>query len=183
MFKKSPLYDETKATQVAGFLLKQSDGCMNLLKFTKIMYNIEREALRQWSYPITHSKMCSMKDGQVLSEIHDNTKPNRHRPIWREYIDTNRGTNTVSLKKESPVGKLCRAEVNLIKEIYQRDKDKSSTQLVDEHHKYPEYIDPGNSSIKTDYAKLLSILGKSQGDIREFESDIRESARVKELVG
>lgn len=183
MFKKSPLYDETKATQVAGFLLKQNDGCMNLLKFTKIMYNIEREALRRWSHPVTHSTMCSMKDGQVLSEIHDNTKPNRHRPIWKEYIDTNRETNTVSLKKESPVGKLCRAEVNLIREIYQRDKDKAIGQLRDEHHKYPEYVDPGNSSIKTDCGKLLRILGKSQGDIREFESDIREAARVKELVG
>ena len=183
MFRASLLYDETKATQVAGFLLKQNDGCMNLLKFTKIMYNIEREALGRWSHPVTYSTICSMREGQVLSEIYDNTKPNRHRPIWKECIDTNRETNTVSLKKESPVGKLCRAEINLIKEIYQRDKDKSPGQLVNEHHKYPEYVDPGDSSIITDYENLLSILGKSQEDIREFESDIRESARVKELVG
>lgn len=183
MTRISPLYNETKATQVAGFLLKQNDGCMNLLKFTKIMYNIEREALRRWSHPVTHSAMCSMKDGQVLSEIYDNTKPNRHRPIWKEYIDTNRETNTVSLKKETSVGKLCKAEVNLIREIYQRDKDKTIGQLRDEHHRYPEYVDPGDSSIKTDCGKLLSTLGKSQGDIREFGSDIREAARVQELVG
>lgn len=183
MVRKSPLYNEAKATQVAAFLLKQNDGCMNLLKFTKIMYNIEREALRRWSHPVTHSAMCSMRSGQVLSEIHDNTKKHVPAPIWKEYIDTNRKTHTVSLRKESPIGKLCKAEINLIKEIYQRDKDKSIGLLKYEHHKYPEYVDPGNSSIKTDCGKLLSILGKSQEDIKEFESDIRESARVKELVG
>lgn len=182
MFKKSPLYDETKATQVAGFLLKQNDGRMSLLKFTKIMYNIEREALRRWVYPVTHSSICSMKDGQVLSEVYDNTKPNKHRPIWKEYIDTNRKTNTISLKKDTPIGKLCKAEISLIKEIYQRDKDKPISQLLKEHHEYPEYTDPGDSSIPTDLSKLLSILGKSQEDIRELESDICDCARVKDLV-
>ncbi|MFC2062958.1 type II toxin-antitoxin system antitoxin SocA domain-containing protein [Chloroflexota bacterium] len=183
MVKKSPLYDETKATQVAGFLLEQGGGRMDFLKFTKIVYNIEREALKRWSHPVTHSSMCSMQAGQVLSEVHDNTKQHISAPIWKEYIDTNRKTNTISLKKETPIGKLCKAEINLIEEIYQRDKDKTILQLMNEHHKYPEYVDPGKSSIKTDCSKLLRMLGKSEEEIREFESDICESARVKELVG
>jgi len=182
MARKLPLYDEAKATQVAAFLLKQNDGCMNLLKFIKIMYNIEREALRRWSYPVTHSTMCSMKEGQVLSEIYDNTKPNKHRPIWKEYIDTNRQTNTVSLKKESPIGKLCRAEIGLIKEIYQRDRDKSISQLIKEHHEYPEYIDPGDSSIETDFGKLLSILGKTPEQISICKKDMQGVAYLKEIT-
>jgi uncharacterized phage-associated protein len=183
MFKKPPLYNEAKATQVAGLLLKQNDGRMNLLKFTKIVYNIEREALKRWSLPVTYSNICSMRAGQVLSEIHDNTKQHVSAPIWKEYIDTNRKTNTVSLKKECSMEKLNRAEISLIKEIYQRDKNKTIDQLKKEHHEYPEYVDPGNSSIKTDLDKLLSILGKSQEEIRELKSDIHESARVRELVG
>ena len=181
MAKNPPLYDEEKATQVAAFLLQQNDDCMNLLKFIKIMYNIEREGLNRWSYPVTHSSMCSMKEGQVLSEIYDNTKPNKHRPIWKEHIDTNRETNTISLKKFPSLGKLCKAEVNLIREIYQRDRDKSISQLIDEHHKYPEYIDPGDSSIKTDFDKLLGILGKTPEQISAFKKDMQGVAYLKEM--
>jgi hypothetical protein len=182
MVRKSSFYDETKATQVAAFLLRQNDGCMNLLKFIKIMYNIEREALKRWSYPVTHSNICSMREGQVLSEIYDNTKPKKHRPVWNEYIDTNRKTNTVSLKKECPVGKLCKAEVDLIREIYQRDKDKSINLLVDEHHKYPEYVDPGDSSIETDFDKLLSLLGKTPEQISTCKRDMQGVAYLKEIT-
>ncbi len=182
MVEKLPLYDETKATQVAAFLLRQSGGSMGLLKFIKIMYNIEREALSRWSYPVTHSTICSMEDGQVLSEIYDNTKPHKFRPVWNEHIETDRETNTITLKKTCPMGKLCRAEVELIKEIYRRDKDKDIATLLKEHHSYPEYIDPGNSSIKTDYERLLTLLGKTPQQISAFKKDMRGVAYLKKIT-
>ena len=85
-----PKYKEEKATQVAALLLSLNDGSMNLLKFIKIMYNIEREALKRWASPVTFDSACSMKDGQVLSETYDNTKPDKIREYWGDYIETNR---------------------------------------------------------------------------------------------
>ncbi len=177
-----PKYDEEKATQVAALLLQQSNDRMGLLKFMKIMYNIEREALGRWSFPVTYASICSMPEGQVLSETYDNTKSNNRRVFWDEYIDTNRSQNTVSLKKSCPTGKLCRAEMSLVKEIYNRDKGKSSTQLRNEHHNYPEYVDPGTSSIPTDYVELLKVLGKTPEQISAFENDLRAEAHLEKLV-
>ena len=175
-----PKYDEEKATQVAVLLLQQSDGRMGLLKFMKIMYNIEREALGRWSFPVTYDSICSMPEGQVLSETYDNTKSHNRRAFWDEYIDRNR--NTISLKKSCPTGKLCRAEMSLIKEIYNRDKGKSASQLRNEHHDYPEWVNPGNSSIPTDYVKLLKVLGKTPEQISAFKSDMGSEAYLEELV-
>lgn len=179
---KMPKCNEEKATQAAALLLTQSNCSMDLLKFMKIMYNIEREALERWSFPVTYASICSMPDGQILSEIFDNTKPHNRRVFWDEYIDTDRSRNSVSLKKGCPTGKLCRAEISLIKEIYNRDKDKSPIQLSDEHHEYPEYVDPGHSSIPTDYAKLLKVLGKTPEQISAFKNDMCGEAHLEELV-
>lgn len=175
-----PKYDEEKATQVAALLLKQSNDRMGLLKFTKIMYNIEREALGRWSFPITYASIYSMPEGQVLSETYNNTKPHNRRVFWDEYID--REQNVLSLKKSCPVGQLNRAEMSLIKEVYNRDKDKSLDQLLKEHHNYPEWIDPGDSSIPTDYIQLLRILGKTPEQISAFENDLRAEAHLEKLV-
>lgn len=175
-----PKYDEEKATQVAALLLQQSNDRMGLLKFTKIMYNIEREALRRWSFPITYASICSMREGQVLSETYDNAKPHNRRVFWDEYID--REQDVLSLKKSCPTGQLSRAEMSLIKEIYNRDKDKSLDQLLKEHHSYPEWIDPGDSSIPTDYEELLKVLGKTPEQISAFENDLRAEAHLEKLV-
>ncbi len=177
-----PKYNEEKATQAAALLLQQSNCSMDLLKFMKIMYNIEREALRRWSFPVTYASICSMPEGQVLSETYDNTKSRNLRAFWDEYIDTDRSRNIVSLKGDCPTGKLCRAEMSLIKEIYNRDKDKSPTQLADEHHEYPEYVDPGPSSIPTDYVELLRALGKTRKQISAFKNDMGGEAYLEELV-
>ena len=177
-----PKYNEEKATQMAALLLQQSNDRMDLLKFMKIMYNIEREALRRWSFPISYASICSMLEGQVLSETYDNTKSHNRRAFWDEYIDTDRSRNTVSLKKGCPTGQLCRAEISLIKEIYNRDKDKSPIQLSNEHHDYPEYIDPGDSSIPTDYVELLKVLGKTPEQISAFKNDMGGVAYLEKLV-
>jgi hypothetical protein len=175
-----PRYNEKKATQVAALLLGQSGGSMGLLKFMKIMYNIEREALERWSSPITYSSICSMPQGQVLSETYDNTKPHNRRAYWDKYID--RHKNTISLKKQSSEEELCRAEIDLIKEICNRDINKSLTQLRTEHHDYPEWVDPGHSSIETDYENLLKLLGKTPEQILAFSNDMRGAAYLEKIA-
>lgn len=175
-----PKYNEEKATQIAAFLLQQSDCSMGLLEFTKIMYNIQREAIERWSFPISYEAICSMSQGQVLSDTYDNSKPNNHRVYWDEYID--REQDVLSLKKSCPVGQLCRAEMSLIKEIYNRDKNKGLDQLLGEHHKYLEWSDPGDSSIPTDYEELFRVLGKTPEQISVFKNDLKAETYMEELV-
>ena len=175
-----PKYNEEKATQVAALLLQQSNDRMGLLKFTKIMYNIQREAIERWSFPITYEPIYSLPEGQVLSKTYDNAKLDNHRVFWDEYID--REQDVLSLKKNCPTGQLNRAEMSLIKEIYNRDKDKGLKQLLKEHHDYPEWVDPGESSIPTDYEKLLKVLGKNPEQISSFKNDMRSEVYLVGLT-
>ena len=175
-----PRYDEEKATQVAAFLLQQNNRSMGLLMHTKIMYNIQREAIERWSFPIIHDSICSMQHGQVLSDTYDNTKPHNGRVYWNEYID--RKQDVLSLRKSCPIGQLSRAEMSLIKEIYNRDIEKGLKQLLKEHHDYLEWIDPGDSMIPTDYEELLKVLGKTPEQISAFKNDLSAEAYMEALV-
>ena len=175
-----PKYDEEKATQVAAFLLQQSSNSMDLLELTKIMYNIQREAIKRWSFPITYDEICSMEHGQVLSDTYDNAKPFNRREYWDEYIG--REEDVLFLKKSCPTGQLNRAEMSLIKEIYSRDKEKGLDKLLTEHHHYPEWVNPGTSSKATDYETLLKALGKTPEQISTFKNDMGSEAYLKELI-
>ena len=185
MGKKRSLYNEIKATQVAVLLLKLSDGEMDYAKGIKLLYGIEREALKRWLRPVIYGDLYSLPYGQVIIEILNLAQP-KGQPIksfWGNYLITQ--DNTIHLIKECGTEKLSRAEIGLIKEIYEENKDKTSGQLFDEHHDptlFPEYKDPQGSRIKTTYAELLRVLGKSDKEIEEFEADLDEMAYLEKMA-
>lgn len=185
-----PPYNEVKATQLAAFLLKLNGGEMNFLKFIKLTYNIEREALNRWLRPVTFGQLFSFDHGQVVSNTYDNAKFNRQnvKSFWRDYLETYRGTGNsrnIRLIKECGIEKLSRAELELIEEMYERYKNKTGSQMVDEHHKshlFPEWKKPQGSSIETTYSDLLYFLGKTQEQIEEFKEDMSDLACLEEIA-
>jgi len=185
-WSRHSLYDESKATQVAALLLELNGGEMDYAKCTKLLYNIEREALNRWMRPVTFDDLCSLPHGQVVSKTLDKAKFENqdNKSFWSEHLETN-NENNIRLVKECGKGKLSRAEIELIKEFYKKYKDKTPQQMFDEHHNpllFPEWKDPGRSSIKTRYSDLLRLLGKTPEQIKEFEEDLIELRRLKEIT-
>lgn len=187
MGKRRSLYNEAKATQVAALLLKLNGGEMDYVKCIKLLYAIEREAINRWLYPILGDNLCSLPSGQVVSQTVDRAEYRVHSPksFWNEYLKTTRD-NIIHIIKECSSGKLSKAEIKLITEIYEENKHKTPGQLFDEHHDpalFPEYQDPHGSSIPTKYSDLLVALGKTQEQIQEFEENISELASMRAIVG
>ena len=181
------LYDEVKAAQTTGLLLKLNGGKENLLKLIKLLYAIERESINRQLSPFTYDKLVSMPHGQVVSNTYDNIKSSPV-GIWGDcFKTTTEGREkTVHLLKECGTNKLSKANIALIKEIYQRNVDKSPEDLECEHHNpkiTPEYINPHGSSIKTNYTSLLKFLGKTQIEIENFNADLKEMAFINSLKG
>jgi hypothetical protein len=184
------LYDEDKAIQEAGLLMELNGGEMDYAKCMKLMYNIEREALNRWMRPVTFDDLFSLPYGQILSNTLNKAKPENQKvkSLWRQYLETIPATgndHTIRLTKECGKEKLSRAEVELITEFYQRYKGKTAGQMMDEHHTpsmFPEYKDPGDSSIKTTYSDLLQKLGKSQKQITQFEEDLTGLVYMKKMT-
>ncbi len=183
---KYSLYDEIKATQAACLLVELNGGEMDYAKCIKLLYGIEREALNRWMRPVTFDDLFSMPHGQVVSKALNKAKLENQgvKSFWREHLKTS-ANNNVHLIKECGNGKLSRAEISLIKEVFEENKHKTPAQLFDEHHNpeiTPEWKDPGSSSIKIPYAELLRILGKTPEQIKEFEKDLSELKRLKEMT-
>lgn len=186
MSKKHSLYNEIKATQVACLLLKLNGGEMDYAKCIKLLYSIEREALNRWMRPVIYDDLYSLPYGQVVSQTLDKAEywGQATKSFWGEYLENYDGKN-IRLIKECGRGKLSRAEIDLIEEIFRANKDKTAEQLFGEHHNpalFPEYQDPYGSSIKTTYAKLLRTLGKTKEQIKEFEEDMNELAYLEEMT-
>jgi len=181
---KPSLYDEVKATQVGTLLLDLNNNEMDYLKFNKLLYNIERESINRWTRPLIFDDLYSMPHGQVVSKTLDRTKPENQgvETFWREHIVNS--NNNVRLIKNASTDKLSRAEISLIKEIFERDKNKTPLQMREEHHTpslFPEWKDPGDSNIKTPYDLLLRILGKTPGQIQDFKEELSRIKKLKEI--
>jgi uncharacterized phage-associated protein len=180
------LYNEFKAAQTTGLFLKLNGGTENLLKLIKLLYAVERESINRQLCPYTYDKLVSMPHGQVVSNTYDNIKSKSPEGIWKECfkVTSDGKEKTVHLLRDCGIEKLSRADIALITETYQNNIAKTPEDLEREHHDpkiMPEYVDPHGSSIKTDYATLLRILGKNQTEIDDFHSDLKEMAFIHSI--
>jgi len=186
MSKKLSLYKEIKATQVACFLLELNGGSMDYLKCIKLLYSIEREALKRWLRPVIYDELYSLPHGQVVSQTLDRAEY-RSRPaksFWGDYLRTD-ANNTIHINQDCGIDELSRAEIDLIKEVLEGNKDKTPEQLMKEHHNhalFPEWKNPGDSRIKTNYSDLLTLLSKTEEQIKEFEADLEELANLEKFA-
>jgi len=179
------LYDEIKATQAAALLLELNGGSIDYAKCIKLLYSIEKEALNRWMRPVIYDDLYSMPHGQAVSQTMDRAEyqVRKAKSFWSDYIETS-ADNNLRLVKECGKGKLSRAEIELIKEIFELNRNKTTRQLFDEHHNaklFPEWKDPHGSSIKTTYSDLLYSLGKTVDQIKEFEEHLIELAYLKAM--
>ena len=181
---KPSLYDEVKATQVGTLLLHLNDNEMDYLKLNKLLYNIERESINRWIRPLIFDDLYSMPHGQVVSKTLDRTKSENQgvETFWRKHIVNS--NNNMRLIKNAGTDKLSRAEIALIKEMFQKYKDRTPVQMWDEHHDsslFPEWKDPGSSSIRTIYDELLKVLGKTDEQIQDLKVELSRLRKLKEI--
>lgn len=178
------IYDEIKATQVGTLLLKLNNHEIDYLKLIKLLYNIERESINRWIRPLIFDDLCSMPHGQVVSKTLDRAKPENQGvgTFWQEHI-INSGNN-VQLIKPANIDRLSKAEISLVEEMFERYRYKTPLEMRQEHHNpklFPEYKDPGDSSIRTTYDDLLKVLGKTDEQIQDFRAELNRIKKLKEI--
>lgn len=178
---KKPPFDETKTTQAATLLLKLNDGTMPYMKLVKLLYNADREALRRWGRQITYDALYSLKHGLVLSTTLNKAKDADPaiETIWSEHIKT-RGYDSMIIKDPGD-GELSDAEVELLEEIFEAYRGKDQFYMRDEHHdktKFPEWQDPGESSIATDLGAILAAVGFDKSEREQILASMEEDEAI-----
>lgn len=180
-------FDERKATAAAAFLLELARGDMEYLRLIKLLYFADRESLDTLGRPITGDRYVSMRHGPVLSQVYDLIK----RVIfglkvqggpWVEYIEGT-GRYGVRLKKAADLGALSEAELDILRDVFERSRARDRWDLRDETHELPEWEDPGTSSEEIAVEKILQILGKGEAEIEEIRQRAAEKAHFDRILG
>lgn len=151
------IFDETKATQAASYVLSLNGGRMNYMKLIKLLYLSDREAIMKWRNTITTDTYVSMPQGPVTSNIYDKIKlcTDDAGDEWSTYI-RNTGNYNVQLVKEPSYNLLSRRELRAMEEVNRKFVSFSEFDMVKYcHDELKEWHDPNGSSI---YLAIEDIL-------------------------
>lgn len=166
-------FNEAKAMQAGAVLLQLRGGRMKYLKLIKLLYIADREALKRWGKPITTDRYVSMKEGPVVSNVYNLIRSEPmpdDQGIWHKHIKT-LASWEVQLLGDPSNDELSQAEEDLLREIYERYGHKNRWEIVEETHKFPEWKDPGDSSIQITYRDILKAVKENESEI---SSDLEE---------
>lgn len=167
-------YSEEKATQASSFMLELAGGQMEYIHLIKLLYLADRQALEEWSRPITTDRYVSMKDGIVLSRILDHIKLNDS-VLWTNHIQ--KDGYRVSVKKPfEKYSKLSKADKDVMKQVFEQYKEMDAWTLIEEViHKLPEWdssVVEKNTQTPVDLFTLFSKLNFPEDEAKEIIKDI-----------
>jgi uncharacterized phage-associated protein len=167
-------FDERKSTQIAGALLQLAGGKMNYLKLVKLMYIVDREALKRWGYPLTGDEYYSLPHGPIVSRVYDliADEPGlSSSAYWKDFIQTH--DYEVRLARPASDEALAPADTELITEVFQRFGHLDQWQLRDLTHGFPEWRDPGGGRLPIRYVDILRAVGR-EDEAQEVAGELED---------
>ena len=172
--KMKARFDERKATQVAGALLRRTGDHMNYMKLIKLMYIVDREALKRWGYTLTGDEYYALPHGPIVSRVYDMIadEPDLSSSVyWKDFITTQ--DYEVRLKQAVTDEALATAEVNLIAEVFQAYGHLNQWQLKELTHTFPEWHDPNGGRLPIRYADILRGVGR-EDDAEQVAGELED---------
>ena len=175
---------ELQAAQVAAALILRARMPVEALRLTKLMYLVEREAMKRSVFPIVGDDLCAMRKGMGLSRTYNLMieKPETHTTgEWGKHIErTPKGLTVSKGIGESALTGLSANDVKVIDEVWLEHGSKSNDELIHEvHHGLEEWKDHWESesrnsgSVKAPYEVLFKVLcGMSDAHARDAAAEV-----------
>lgn len=178
-------FNQTKAIQAVAFLLKQKHptNSDNFMRVLKLLYFADRKSIEETGSPITGDRFVAMEHGPTLSHLVDLVNQRTfNNSEWDEYIE--KDEYEIRLIKDPGNGKLCRYEIDLLKSIWEENRELGEWEVAMKSEKLPEWVknNPGSSSCFIPLSDLLDAIGKS-GWLKEILESAAESAEARHLFG
>lgn len=179
-----PRFDEKKATQIAGLLLKmRGTRRMHYLKLMKLMYLIDRTSLLRWGWSMTGDKYVSMDHGLVLSNtLNLITQERFGKSYWKDFISAPLGDYEVELREDPNDDELSQAEIELIEEIYKVWGYKNRWKLRDYTHDLPEYVEVHGTSVAVPYGSVMKGEKMSDEQVEEILTELHGIGALEKLT-
>lgn len=176
-------FNEEKTTQAAALLLKLRGDKMSYMKLIKLLYIVDREAIRRWGFPVTGDAYFSMKHGPVLSGVLDlvNESPD-DASYWHQHISEPTVGKELTLTKPVSTEMLSQAEIDLITEVFKSYGHLTRWTVRDVTHTFPEWQNPGAGHQEISYQEILVAVGKSPDEAEETADEIENANFVNNLL-
>jgi hypothetical protein len=174
-------FEEKKAAQTAARILELAGGSFDYLSLVKMLYIIDREAMRSWGHPVSGGPYFSLPAGPVNNPLLRVVNGEVQSPYWAQHIQ--RKGNTLVLLADPGKGKLSEDELDLIAGVFDLWGSLSSSELVKMTHDFREWVDPKGSSLPIQGGEILSAVGKTPEEILEIEKEQSSVARMREILG
>jgi hypothetical protein len=177
-------FDIKKAIAAAAYLIQRGGGTEDMFYLVKELYCADRTALIMWGKPITGDSFASLEKGPIVSEIYDLLKGKgleKNRIVWNDVIQ--REEFNISLRKKADMSVLSEREIEVLEKA--RVTIKSIRGSIPKwcHKHFPEWTDPGNSSVPIDPSTILRLAGKSEEEIKETEEANDEIRLLHHMLG
>jgi hypothetical protein len=177
------VFDIRKAVAATGYLCELNDGSLDMLKCIKMLYIADRNALVEWHRPITGDEFWSLQHGPILSRIYDLIRGRIFGPemeIWQGVFNPRKG-DMVSLRGgiRLDTRPLSRREKHALDESFARIQPLSIGQVIDLVHKFPEWKDPGSSSLPIDPKTIFYHENFGENAVKEIEEDLEAFQAAK----
>jgi uncharacterized phage-associated protein len=127
-----------KTLQAAAFLLGLDGRRMERIRLLKLLYIADRELLAQSGRPLTGDRAVALRHGPVLRQVYDLIQGEAFKAgDWDRYIHTD--NHAIELRCDPGRGELSRREIEKLKEVSDRYRDRDEWAIVEETHPFPEW--------------------------------------------
>lgn len=168
-------FDVEKALQAIDVIFKQEveqnrPSSMHYIRLLKLLYIADRESLQETGSPITGDVGYAMDQGPVLSEIYnamrDKSKFAHH---WNHFLE--RSGDDVRLRLDPGKAKLCRYDIEKLREVTKRHRGKDKNELVKITHEFEEWKSnyKNNTSTHIPLRDVLAAVGFKKEEIEKIE--------------
>jgi hypothetical protein len=182
----TPGFNEKKATQLAGLLLKmRGQGYMSYMKLIKLMYLIDRQSLLRWGWSMTGDTYNSLKNGQILSTTYDLVRDRiwGKGNYWKQFISGPDSEKDVRLIASTETDELSLADIRLAEEIFAEFGKLGRFEIADYTHALPEYRKTDGPSLPVGYADVLEKAGNlSSEEIEKILEELHGLAQLESLT-
>ena len=134
----SSLFNLIKTIQVTAYLLKQNENKMRHLRLLKLLYLINREALKEDANFVIYDTAYASPKGLILSTVYKLIEGRgRQSNQWQRYIET--GQYHVFLGNDPGDDELSKFEKNIIESVFNRYGRLSNIELIEFMETLPEW--------------------------------------------
>ena len=178
-----PKFKERKTTQVAALLAQNCGEEIDLYKLVKLIYLIDRKALKRWGRSVTFDRPYNFPFGPTPSATYDMVRHPSKGRYWSSSFAAPQHNVIRLISPDTGVDELSQAEIDLVQEVFREFGHKSFGELRSYVHALPEFRDPGESSEPIGWDTLLRAVGWKGEDLEEIKRELEASAKFEKLIG